>query len=109
MKDRTVDARVLLGRSQDLRMLLHAGAAIVNPLLVDEEAQIVPDRHLELWLDLRKREDAGVRLHMVQCRRRHDPRHTRCNGSVLQARNAGCEIVGHGLAYPERYEYPGEQ
>jgi hypothetical protein len=45
-----VDPIVLFGRAQQGVVLGHHGAAIRDPALVDQEAEIVPDRRHELRL-----------------------------------------------------------
>ena len=57
-----VDAEAGLGRGERLAPLLHGGAAVLHPLLVDERRQIIPDRRLELGLVVHEFEDRQIGL-----------------------------------------------
>ena len=48
--DMLVDAEAPLCRPRDLVVLAHHGAAVGDALLVDEEAEIVPDQRLKFQL-----------------------------------------------------------
>ena len=84
-----IDAVAPLGRPQHIVISGHHRAAVADPLFVDQEAEIVPDRYLEFGLGLRQAQDLLVRLRPVESGgrdRRTDPG----SGSVpLQAAQAG--------------------
>ena len=61
-----INAEAPLCRPQDLVVLAHHGAAVGDALLVDEEAEIVPDRPLEFRLHLRQAQDLLVGLRDIE-------------------------------------------
>ena len=88
----------------------HRGAAFLDPLVVDEEAEIVPDRRLELGLVVHQLEDLHVGLHAGGDRVEGLARHALGGGLAAQAGEAGAEIGlrrgrrGGGDREPEKGE-----
>ena len=80
-------------------VLAHGGAAVLDPLLVDEEAEIVPDRRLELGLVVHQLEDLHVGLHAARRRRRRSRPGTPLATAwprrpARQARKSDCAAAG---------------
>ena len=90
-------------------MLAHRGAAFLDPLVVDEEAEIVPDRRLELGLVVHQLEDLHVGLHAGDGGVEGLAGHALGDGLAFEAGEAGAEIGlrrggGDGDREPEKGE-----
>ena len=107
--DVAVDAEPALGLRQRGAPAAHRGAAFLDPLVVDEEAEIVPDRRLELGLVVHQLEDLHVGLHAGGRGVVGLARHALGDGLAFQAGEAGAEIGlrrggGGGDREPEKGE-----